>query len=107
MRKQAVYELATRFIQVLSEQLEPENLVAIDWLNSMEEDPNICHSHDFIDSNMTMVAAFHEECGRELDPANSDDAALWTDAWELAIKIGFATDVTCTRCSNDGRGFRE
>lgn len=48
--------------------------------------PGVCASHDFCDANMPMADAFESIMGRPVDPANDDDAALWSAAWNVAHK---------------------
>lgn len=43
-----------------------------------------CASHDFIDANEIMAAAFSEIFGRDMDPGSELDAALATAAWDIA-----------------------
>jgi len=45
----------------------------------------VCHSHDFLDSNMTMAEAFERVMGREPDVGDEADASLWSAAWEGAM----------------------
>lgn len=48
-----------------------------------------CASHDHCDANMPMAAAFEAIVGRPVDPDSDDDAALWSQAWEIAQEHGF------------------
>jgi hypothetical protein len=50
---------------------------------------NICHSHDYLDANMVMLAAFQEVYEREPDVQLEADAALWSAAWDLAKRNKF------------------
>ena len=56
-----------------------------------ETDPDYadgaCASHDFCDANMAMAPAFTQVMGREPDVSSEEDAAIWSDAWELAAKL--------------------
>lgn len=58
--------------------------------NKAEPDNSpICHSHDFIDSNVLMADAFESILGRECDPDSESDAELWSDAWSIAVAADF------------------
>jgi len=47
-------------------------------------DPDVCHTHDFIDANMSMLAAWEIVTGQaEIDGDNDTDTALWNAAWNL------------------------
>jgi hypothetical protein len=57
------------------------------------DDSGICHSHDFCDANMVMLAAFTETMGHEpaflTEEHAETDLNLWNDAWEIAIAANF------------------
>lgn len=46
-----------------------------------------CASHDFVDANMVMNAAFIEVAARELDAERDDDVELWNTAWDIAKRL--------------------
>lgn len=48
-----------------------------------------CATHDFCDANMLMADAFLAVTGREPDCESDADAALWSDAWDLAARYEF------------------
>jgi hypothetical protein len=56
-----------------------------------ETDPDYadgaCASHDFCDANMAMAPAVTQVMGWEPDVSSEEDAAIWSDAWELARKL--------------------
>jgi len=43
-----------------------------------------CVTHDYLDSNEVMAAAFENVFGRQSDPASDEDADLWNKAWSLS-----------------------
>lgn len=56
-------------------------------LNRKEVDPNICHSHDFIDANMIMAAAMKRVTGVDVDVQNEAQRATWNTSWNTAKKV--------------------
>lgn len=75
-------KLATAFRELLARDLTADELLEMDNLNRLERDGRICHSHDFLDSNMTMNEAFTAVMGREADLESRDDTVLWSTAWD-------------------------
>lgn len=69
--------------------------------NKLETDSNICHSHDYIDANMVMDAAFRCILGRCAHFITADatvrqknaDYDLWNDSWTLAMQTRFYTEA--------------
>jgi hypothetical protein len=80
--------LAREFSRLLVQSLGKETVKKINRLNKAEEDPNVCHSHDFCDANMVMHEA-QENLKLNLDLENQRDVNLWGDAWNFAVKNGF------------------
>lgn len=77
--------LAAEFAKRLREEMTPKEFEEMRRLNAEETDPSVCHSHDFLDANMTMHEAMWNVLGREPDLGDDDDdTALWNDAWDLA-----------------------
>lgn len=69
---------------------DPDKLAEIDRLNAAEENPNICHSHDFCDANVFMAGAVNAALGNDPDHFDiNDDTTLWHEAWSLAKREGF------------------
>lgn len=87
-----VPRLAMAFANQLREDIGAKKVAKVVALNAEQDNPNICHSHDFCDANMTMDAAFTKTVGREIDLQSDDDMALWNDAWTLAKANGFDAD---------------
>lgn len=79
--------LARAFAQRLTDELGREKIGQINEWNATTGGPNECASHDFCDSNMTMLAA-----GQDLkfwtDSDDIDDR-LWNEAWDLAKRNNF------------------
>jgi hypothetical protein len=87
--------LAERFVTHMRESLTRAQLAEVDARNAVESDPGICHSHDFCDANVVMLAAW-EDVGLKFDDdlagegdLNPKGAALWNEAWDLARARGF------------------
>lgn len=77
---------AKAFSKVLQEWLGDDMQTVID-LNSNEDNPNICHSGDYCDSNMAMLAAWVEVTGKTDDDYDIQDDAnikVWNAVWDLA-----------------------
>jgi hypothetical protein len=81
--------LANTFSRRLSAFLSLEEMTAVCAANELEDDPVICHSHDYCDANEIMAAAFKETTGREIDLQSDDDREMWCDAWADAKEAHF------------------
>jgi hypothetical protein len=85
------------FSALIRAELTEDELADVLAMNARETDPGVCHTHDFIDSNVTMAAAL-DAVGVEAS-VHRDDAsakaytALWNEAWNLAKASGFATSA--------------
>lgn len=86
-RDQQVTAIAEAFAEVLRQWLTREELETIRSRNASQNDPGICHSHDFCDANMAMAPAFEQVTGREPESDSEADASLWNDAWDLAKRL--------------------
>lgn len=91
-----VGKLADGFRSVLRSWLTEAQLIEIQIRNNREATGSeVCHTHDFCDSNMAMFDAFKIALGREMvlgEGADADrDSELFNDAWGLAKSEGFAT----------------
>ena len=86
-------ELAREFGSLLQEELTSAQFREAIYLNKVEAVLGVCHSHDFCDANMVMLAAFEKIMGKQpsfLD--GEEDAAeleLWNDAWAIAKAADF------------------
>lgn len=76
--------IGVSFVAALKAQLEPDEFEQMRQRN-VKRPQGVCHSHDFCDANMPMASAFEAVMGREPDPAQETDAALWSAAWEGAM----------------------
>jgi hypothetical protein len=87
-----VYELARRFSLRIQAALTPEQLATVNELNAAEERDGCCHSHDSIDANELMLAAWLELApGTDLQEITHDErnAYRWGLAWGIAQDAGF------------------
>jgi len=84
--------LADEFTKVLRDWLSEDEFYRMQRLNTVEENPGVCHSHDFCDANMAMEEAFQNlgiptafDVG---DGEAGHEAAceLWNHAWEIAAE---------------------
>jgi hypothetical protein len=81
--------LAREFSRVLRATLDAHEVAEVIARNRIETSPSVCHSHDFCDANMVMLAAFE---AHGLDATDGDtNIALWNAAWDLAVKNEFST----------------
>lgn len=84
--------IAERFTEILQSSLPEQSFAEIRRRNAERPTRMHCHSHDFLDANMVMKAAFAEVAGREavIDDtvAGQGDIALWNAAWDHAIDSG-------------------
>ncbi|WP_431798061.1 hypothetical protein SGO26_30200 (plasmid) [Cupriavidus metallidurans] len=87
----AVELLAEKFASNLRAWLSPEEMAAVNERNRLDNDPMICHSHDFCDANMAMHNAVVElRINSEDVPSWSDEmVALLNAAWEVARRNNF------------------
>lgn len=87
-------QLAAAFIDALHEELGAELVAEVVERNRADDDPLVCHSHDFCDANMTMEAAWIDLGVTEDGPDAEDEqqTALWSRAWDLAKRAEFNSD---------------
>lgn len=89
--------LARKFCEVLRQHLSAHELASAIMLNRNEESPNVCHTHDFCDANMTMLAAM-ESFGVVYESAaeQQDFCRVWNEAWMIAkaseFRLGLPLD---------------
>lgn len=50
---------------------------------------DICATHDFCDANMLMLEAWEKFCLKPMRPHVAADAALWGQAWNIALSRPF------------------
>tara|TARA_R110000868_G_scaffold140148_1_gene355467 strand:- start:397 stop:720 length:324 start_codon:yes stop_codon:yes gene_type:complete len=62
---------------------------AVDANKSDGPDSTVCHTHDYCDANMLMLAAWQEFFGGEPDVSSEEDTAIWNDAWSIAKAAEF------------------
>ena len=85
-RDQKVAAIAEAFSEVLRQRLSKDEFSEMKQLNETDPDggSSICASHEFCDANIAMDTAFTQVTGREADACSEEDAAICSDAWELA-----------------------
>ena len=79
-------KLAQTFIEYLRRDMGPQDYALMGLRNLAEGKTGICHSHDFLDANLTMNEAFTDVVGHPAEIQNSNQAALWSDAWRIATE---------------------
>lgn len=94
-------QLAREFSLKLRHYLSEHEMSQVVSLNESEEDPEICHSHDFCDANMIMYEAFIKlfdhscihlsslENIQELADKTSGVVGIWNAAWTMANENKF------------------
>jgi hypothetical protein len=96
-------KLAKEFCVVIREWMKPDEMQKVIALNRSEENPEICHTHDFYDANMAMDEAgerlgLHlcpdeDENGNVVGVGHTEDATnLWCEAWSIAKRAEFMAD---------------
>ena len=92
-------DVARHFHAVIREWL-PEHLHQIDAKNAANS-LGICATHDLCDSNMAMAEAFERHGLDPFDVECASKAALWAQAWNIAIHVGFAHPFPTTCATDD------
>jgi hypothetical protein len=83
-RDQTIAALAEAFTKSLRDDLDDKQFaeIVMRHRNAPVQYRDACASHEFLDANMNMDAAFKAVLGREVDP--DEDATLWNEAWAKA-----------------------
>jgi hypothetical protein len=79
--------VATEFSKVLRTWLTPAEMSEVVSRNSQQQDPNICHSHDFCDANMAMdeaLQSFGVDITAEGGLQDDNLIDLWNASWGIA-----------------------
>ncbi len=91
-----VVDLAAEFCRQLRKQLSTFELREAIALNAAEQDPQICHTHDFTDANEVMAEAYSTAVGAMphmlADAAGQKALRLINSAWALAKAKQFDRD---------------
>jgi hypothetical protein len=87
-KMQQIGKLAMQFSRELHGQLTSKQMREVLRRNREEASTDICHSHDFLDANEVMYAAWKQVIGRDTDFGDAD-TALWNAAWDLAKQYDF------------------
>ncbi|MEN9317371.1 MAG: hypothetical protein RIS35_3764 [Pseudomonadota bacterium] len=95
-------KIARQFVLNLIDDIGAGKIPLVVYRNSKESDPNVCHSQDFCDANMTMDSAFSDcgfACGSDaFDGTKTDEeieaiydriSPVWNAAWALAKAAEF------------------
>jgi len=77
--------LARVFLRGLRKEIGAAKFRKARVLNADETNPMVCHSHDFCDANMVMLAAFESE-GLDI-PETDEDERAWGLVWDRAKAI--------------------
>ena len=83
--------LAREFARTLRDTLDDSEIRLVNERNATAF-PGVCHSHDFRDANMVMLAAWEKLTGAEPDLDSCDYADAWNAAWDMARIARFYVD---------------
>ena len=87
--------LARQFCDGLRTVLTDHELATIRDRNRHETEPGVCHTHDFIDANLIMLAAWeHLDLPTRYGSPHPDHYALWGAAWQTAMDWEFTPPTT-------------
>lgn len=90
---QSALQLAQVFSRELKDELYAEEMAEVIARNRTETSPNVCHSHDFCDANMTMQRALAKLLGIRVDRVSvSRHADLMGTAQDIAFNHRFFTN---------------
>lgn len=79
--------LAMLFLRELRNQIGSDKYAEVVVRNRAEDNPLVCHSHDFCDANMVMAAAWEQAGLPEFDAQDEAQCKTWGDAWQTAKEI--------------------
>ncbi len=87
-------DLAKEFSRLIRRDLTATQLMEANARNANNADKSICHTHDFIDANMTMAEAFKNIIGHSPEvhqesASSREDVVLWNGAWDIANAENF------------------
>jgi len=83
-------ELARKFSEYLLEDIGEENLATVVRRNAKDESRECCATHDFCDSNMTMLSAC-ENLKEPVDIFDAKNDQVTREAWDMAYVNEFYT----------------
>lgn len=89
-------QVARAFAEIIRDWLSPKEVRHMNIANAFENNPRVCHSHDYCDANQAMLDAF-QKCGLDACSTGGDDIgpmddkceSIWNEAWEIARKALF------------------
>lgn len=84
-RRAEVCRVARVFARKLGDALDPDERFEI-LRRNREERRWVCHTHDYLDSNMVMASAITEVTGASEEQILEEDhiRRLWNEAWDMA-----------------------
>ena len=83
-RAMLVKALSDRFSRLIRRELTDGEFEHLVQESKDNDDPRVCCSHDYLDANETMAAAFKSTMKREIDLDDLADVALWNAAWDMS-----------------------
>ena len=86
------------------------DMAAIVAANAAETDASVCHSHDVVDANESLLDAFQEVFGCHPCAADEIDQRVINAAWDFSKLHGFAIPEgpeACPHCQGDSCGLED
>jgi hypothetical protein len=81
--------LAAQFSAYICSELTPEQVDIVNEKNYSLEYAGCCATHDYLDSNQTMLDAFFTVFDREAQLCSERDHRLISEAWEISKQAKF------------------
>lgn len=90
-----IRRLAKAFCDALCDEMGADDLASIIHRNAIEQDPNVCHTHDYVDANQVMLNAITAtgDYANNVDINSDRIVALTSAAWNLAKAVKFAKEA--------------
>lgn len=104
-----VERLAREFARRLRAEIGEAGMAEVVSRNKAERNPAICHSHDFVDSNQTMLDAWQQVApGGALPrfPLRGVEAEVWDTAWGMA-KYNYFWVVVAEQDPHEPRDYND
>jgi hypothetical protein len=98
-------KVGAKFESMLYATLGEEHYVEAAARNQRENDPRICHTHDFCDANQVMIYAFNAVLGYDPDIQSEADMAIFDAAWSVGRERLANNAERSTGRSVDGPGM--
>lgn len=85
----SIETLAREFSHSLSSELSPDEMNELVQKNRSEENPGICHSHDYCDANVVLHEVFMKH---GMDVADEGGRERWGELWDATWNFAKSND---------------